>query len=231
MCQLCGANWLFVVATGRSGSTTVLEMLNALPMVYLAGENGGILTAIRKLYNNQIQALISKKTTAGGAWSHAKINNQRVLCAIQKMTKSIMGEFTTKRSPRMIGFKEIRYDYSEDLAFLQRVFPCARFVVNTRRNLKEQAGSAFYETFKNAQSKAKEKTGVLKAWRSKFNPKRTFLLELEDFTTDKFNEMLKWLKVTGCKYTSVAHANNGGYGVDQKGVKMRGYCQFHGYNK
>ena len=48
-CDLCGQRWLFVLATGRSGSTTVLNMLNALPGVYMAGENMNVVGKLRQL--------------------------------------------------------------------------------------------------------------------------------------------------------------------------------------
>ena len=34
----CEAHWILVLSTGRSGSTTILQMLNAVPFIELAGE-------------------------------------------------------------------------------------------------------------------------------------------------------------------------------------------------
>ena len=39
-CNLCEDHrWLFILATGRSGSTSLLEAMNSLPRVRLSGEN------------------------------------------------------------------------------------------------------------------------------------------------------------------------------------------------
>mmetsp|Transcript_8251 Transcript_8251/g.10770 ORF Transcript_8251/g.10770 Transcript_8251/m.10770 type:complete len:149 (-) Transcript_8251:1950-2396(-) len=47
-CDLChDYDWVFILGTGRSGSTTILSMINSIPGFYLAGENG---KAIEILY-------------------------------------------------------------------------------------------------------------------------------------------------------------------------------------
>ena len=43
LCQPCYKRYLFIIATGRSGSTTLLKMFNTLPNVRLSGENYNIL--------------------------------------------------------------------------------------------------------------------------------------------------------------------------------------------
>ena len=43
----CSAqNWLFVVSAGRAGSTTIMNMMNAIPTVLLSGENDGVLNIL-----------------------------------------------------------------------------------------------------------------------------------------------------------------------------------------
>merc|ERR1712083_873332 len=69
------------------------------------------------------------------------ISDNRVLCAMQKYVKTIMGEY--KIQPSVIGFKEIRHYKTRELAFFHKVFPCARYIVNTRRNIKKQHKSEF----------------------------------------------------------------------------------------
>ena len=38
-CNLCSDNWVFILSTGRAGSTSILEALNSLPATRLRGEN------------------------------------------------------------------------------------------------------------------------------------------------------------------------------------------------
>ena len=50
-CNLCERPYLFVVSVGgRTGSTSVLNMLNAIPHIRLAGENGGQIDLLTSLY-------------------------------------------------------------------------------------------------------------------------------------------------------------------------------------
>ena len=49
-CDLCEGRHVFVLGTGRSGSTTILEALNSLPGVALSGENHASLEAAEELF-------------------------------------------------------------------------------------------------------------------------------------------------------------------------------------
>jgi hypothetical protein len=44
-------DWLVILATGRSGSTTIESMLNAVPQVHLTGENGGVMEELEAAYS------------------------------------------------------------------------------------------------------------------------------------------------------------------------------------
>lgn len=46
--------WLFVLSTGRSGSTTILNMLNAIPQIKLSGENGNLLPMLNNALEHSI---------------------------------------------------------------------------------------------------------------------------------------------------------------------------------
>ena len=53
-CDLCDRRFVFVIATGRSGSTSVLETINSLPGVHLRGENGASLLGAMDLYKRSL---------------------------------------------------------------------------------------------------------------------------------------------------------------------------------
>eukprot|EP00965_Chrysotila_dentata_P248984 6208648-Pleurochrysis_carterae.AAC.1 len=47
MCDLCAHRWLFVVSTGgRTGSTTLVDMLSSHPKIHLAGEDAHFLRTV-----------------------------------------------------------------------------------------------------------------------------------------------------------------------------------------
>ena len=56
-CSVCEDDWVIVVGTGRSGSTTVLEMLNSIPGVLINGEHNGQLWALLSALNHATRGL------------------------------------------------------------------------------------------------------------------------------------------------------------------------------
>ncbi|EGB04582.1 hypothetical protein AURANDRAFT_72486 [Aureococcus anophagefferens] len=67
----CERNWLFQVSTGRSGSTSLMAMLNDLPNVYIAGENDGLFESLYALHKSSIRTeRESKNGVYHGAWWH-----------------------------------------------------------------------------------------------------------------------------------------------------------------
>jgi hypothetical protein len=61
---LCQQQFTLILATGRSGSTTTLEMLNQLPGYGLTGEHDGILNTMFTLY----EQFKFSRNRSGNAW-------------------------------------------------------------------------------------------------------------------------------------------------------------------
>uniref|UniRef100_A0A7S1AQZ2 Protein-tyrosine sulfotransferase n=1 Tax=Noctiluca scintillans TaxID=2966 RepID=A0A7S1AQZ2_NOCSC len=221
-CDICKGKfkWQFIVGTGRSGTTTTLMMIDAIPGYYLTGENDNLVNNLQQIYVD----MMSRKAPVEGAFRRdGVIPEHRVLCGMQEMVKLSLGEFDEEHVTT-IGFKEIRFKTEEDLAFLQKLFPCAKFIVVTRRNPSDAVGSGWWNE-KNIDDMMKN-SRVLQAWQSSHEP-IAFPLQLEDFSVERFNEMLKWLGVSGCEYTDVGHSNKGGYSDGRDTVKMNGTCVSH----
>ena len=76
---------MIILAEGRSGSTTLIDMLDRLPNIRMAGENNGEL--IKQL--DAIDTLQMKGTTfeydkpRGNAWKHNPIPKQSFACPVQ----------------------------------------------------------------------------------------------------------------------------------------------------
>lgn len=200
---LCHGNqsWLFILGTGRSGSTTALEMVDAIPGFQLAGENNGIMNTLLDLYHS---FQVTNAHGQGGAWSHGEISENRLLCRMQKFVKTMIGKFD-EETTKVIGFKEIRHHKHDVLAFFKKVFPGARLLINTRKDLDEQHLSGTWHTSVEALENHTLELDLFQ----KQNPADTFKLLLEEYSKDLFNGMLRFLGVTGCSYAWVAHANNG----------------------
>lgn len=78
-CDLSAKQWLFVVSPGgRTGSTTVLDMINAHPAFGLAGENGGQLQQAMELFKTAAEQ--PAKFSAGDAWGRGAVDPYNLLC-------------------------------------------------------------------------------------------------------------------------------------------------------
>jgi hypothetical protein len=127
--------YVFVMTYGRSGSTLVQGLLNAIPGYLIRGENHNVMRSLFEFHRRGV----ADSTRPGGRrvtqpWFGARgfpaeksIENIRAL-ALQTILRP--GPRT-----RVTGYKEIRWpaaDLADYVAFLREVFPGARFVVNTR---------------------------------------------------------------------------------------------------
>ena len=125
---LCARKFLFVVATGRSGSTTVMDMLNGVPGIFISGENFGEMGLLRQLYNERAQTRKEMIRITGQfpATTNQADNNDTIvdhaeLLAIQAWIweANLPPPSLVTPQPDIVGFKEIRWT-AEDVAFAQR---------------------------------------------------------------------------------------------------------------
>jgi len=221
-CSLCNTDqkWLFIAATGRSGSTTTLNMLQNIPGIHLAGENHGAVADLLKLYDKAIQ-LHKSGSIVHGSWGHGPISERTVLCALQDYVKALIGK-PTQADPKRIGFKDIIWE-EETLDFMLKLFPCAQIVTQTRRNLTQQSQSEFWGEKPEAIQELQRATSLLEAWQRNHTDV-AFHMHLEDFSPDRFNALLRWLGVQGCQFKSVCHANLNGYHDASSDVQVDGTC-------
>lgn len=201
--------YLFILSTGRTGSTSVLDMVNAIPGYFLAGENGGILSAFRDLGKKMNQ---SEPWQGSAAWQSGTKDLALRTCALQAYTQAIIG--AEANQAHTIGFKEIRHTSPEELDAFLEIFPRSRYIINIRKDVAAQCKSGFFgqrseESVKGCPKDIAEKNHNLMTWGS-LHSDRVFLLPLEDFTVAKFDEMLHWLGEGRCKYNNVIHANDAG---------------------
>jgi hypothetical protein len=128
---------VFIVTYGRSGSTLLMGILNSSPGWLLRGENRD---AVHHLYTFH-RTMARESTRRRGAsqspthpfFGIAGFPRKRSL----RMLGNVVTETVLRPEPdtRVTGFKEIRWNHDDAelyVAWLVRVFPGARFVVNTR---------------------------------------------------------------------------------------------------
>jgi hypothetical protein len=130
--------FLFVVTYGRSGSTLLMGVLNSIPGFLVRGENWDALHHLFRFHQTLEEG--SRR------WDRARLRQrthpffgagdfpeQRSLQRIRELVVDTV--LRPREDTRVTGFKEIRWyrdDVDEYVGWLRRVFPGARFVVNTR---------------------------------------------------------------------------------------------------
>lgn len=211
-CDLCEQTWVFVVATGRSGSTTVMEMLNEIPGFRIGGENNGAASHMYELFQTYFDQIAIKcgPGACTEAWYTPDVKKKDLLCALQQFARALVGRYPD--DTKVLGWKEFRWKSKQEMDFMRLLFPCAKFVINIRKDTVAEANSAFMKDGATTPAVLDAANKMLTDWAAQQAESTTFELPLEQFSVGRFNKLLGWLDITGCTYTTVLHANaNNGY--------------------
>lgn len=214
-CDLCSDQWILVIANGRSGSTTIVDMLNELPDVYVAGErttrgsNEDIVSALHSYYTYAT----TSNERQGPHQTLNKVEEHAALCASQAAFREAIGAYPN--STRAIGFKTLRASSANQLKWLLRVFPCARFVLNFRRDVASEFSSKKF--FKKEGTTMKQLSIQARTLEHlSFISQRALAFPLEDFSVHRFNELRRFLgDKSQCEYFRVKHSNDGSFSSDK----------------
>jgi len=215
--NLCSQAWLFVVSIGgRTGSTTVLNMLDAHPLIELAGENHGQINAALTMWE---EAAAHYPAGDSKALARGPVQPLNLLCSLQEWFSSVTAyeppanDGSVAGANVIRGYKDIEWT-PESIELLDLVFPCNRKVFNVREDAAAQeASQAALNHFNNAYSD--NETEVSQFARTLYEhdqqtqPWKSFWLPLADsgFNASQFNQLYEWLGEDGCKFTDVIHAN------------------------
>lgn len=137
-------NRLFVVTYGRSGSTLLQGLLNAIPGYRIYGENGGFLTKLHGAYEALVDANRHLAKPLNDNQRHPWFGSSRYDRSTLNTQFHDFAEEILFRNPaapdvRVFGFKEIRYhDLGQEkleafLGFLRQIYPSSVIIFNTRR--------------------------------------------------------------------------------------------------
>ena len=177
---------VFVFATGRSGSTTVMRMLNTIPGAHICGETMGALGFLSAFYEalektrahgDSVYPLnISAKLWAPGefpAWSNS-FKLQDVLRDSRVLVRNL---FRRDARDTMWGSKDIRHHCGHS-RLLKLLFPHVRIIYPYRQSIEKQKLSAWYSGDQSAATTlAKENADLIKCHQA--NRDWTFLSNLE----------------------------------------------------
>lgn len=200
---------LFVVTYGRSGSTVLINLLNAIAGYCIRGENGGVMAHMAKAAHT-LQAMHTEKNHPGNIGPNRPWHG---IDQVQPETfaRSLAYEFTQSvlvppEGTRVTGFKEIRHTpshMSDDefdilMRFMSENFVNARFLFSTRDAV-EVSKSGWWP-----QSKKHKPSDVLRLiadsntrfekWAERLGD-RAFVIDYADFNgrPEGFTPLLEWL--------------------------------------
>ena len=183
LCSPCNRRYILILATGRSGSTTVLKMINSLPKVRLSGENRNFIGISSPLISNfevtdpdqkgkKVSPLLKQNyDREEGAFMHNAIPPQAMSCPLQQALNTLnpppqavqmndhllsIHEYDkeTIMGCKTIRFHKNKFSVKQAAEYLKEVFPCSRVIVNIRTNVEDQLNS-IQGTFSKATEKGK----------------------------------------------------------------------------
>jgi hypothetical protein len=190
--------YVFVMAYGRSGSTLLQAILNSTPGVLVRGENRALPHFLHQFHKSAL-----KDAAWAGDAARRKVNpffgirDYPAELAISRMRELLLDTvLRPEPGTRMLGFKEIRWyqeDLPEYLAFMQQVFPGARFILNTRR-LEDAARSSWWADRPDAYERLREVEAMMLSAAEGLGS-AVFHLRYDDYVDDPrhLQELFSWL--------------------------------------
>ena len=133
---------VLIVATGRSGSTTVKDVINLAPSTHLCGENFGAIINLVECYDNLVKTAQHIQTRALGRSEWINVFD---IQALSDSIRQIFRQMLKRDGATMWGCKEIRWQGK--LGLLSRfmeLFPRTKIVLNYSTDVASQSKSAWY---------------------------------------------------------------------------------------
>lgn len=235
LCQPCRRRFLIVMATGRSASTTLTFMLDALPGVRMSGENNDELKAIRNMMDNVLlEDRFTRIVDRQSAWGHNPMPPGATACVGQHMIEAINPPLTDVHgivleddTNTIVGFKTIRFleglqkgkDIRSFVTWVQENFPCTRFIVNVPSSEKEQFSSQMKywknQTVTDERLRAlHEQNERLRELVTLIGKDQAYLLDSSKWTKniDHLNQAVEWLGFhKSCHFQELLELNTKGY--------------------
>ena len=196
-----------------------MAMLNQLPDVYIAGENAGMIGGLYNLYQKRLISIAEsteeyKNAPKVGPWWHHPIKEDLMDNIIRAYVAASIGlSASFSRSSSLVGFKDIHFEIPH-LDYLLTLFPCAKVIVNVRRDVAAQHESHFQK--RTTIKKLVERNARYKEWADRHSD-RVFQIALEDFNAENMTKLANWLGFDHCRYLGVVHTN-GGRAEEARGV-------------
>jgi len=155
---------VLICATGRSGSTTLMRIINTIPNSNICGENYGAINSLLEFYRRIKDSTINNIHGHYNPTSYDEIIKQNIKPSwynsykypqiVQLIQMTIINMFKNNSNTNIWGFKEIRYD-SGNINYIKdfkELFPQTKVVIHFRENIQTQSKSGWFKKDKDAVS-------------------------------------------------------------------------------
>lgn len=164
---------VLICATGRSGSTTMMRILNTIPNSNICGENFAAINALLEFYKRIKDTTINYipghftpftydyliKKNIKPSWYNSYNYNQM----IQMIKIMIINMFKNNSNTNIWGFKEIRYTSGniKYIKYFKELFPQTKVIIQIRENISAQSKSGWFKDDNNSEKYLKINTKEL----------------------------------------------------------------------
>ncbi len=135
---------VFIVTYGRSGSTLLQGLLNAIPGYRIYGENAGFMFKLQDSYEALLLAhkhlANPKNDNESQPWfGSSRFDSESVTREFRKFVNTMLFRPHLDPSHKVFGFKEIRFNNMQHenidkyIQFIRRLFPETAIIFNTRK--------------------------------------------------------------------------------------------------
>jgi hypothetical protein len=151
-CAPGGPLAVFVVATGRSGSTSLLRLFRNISGSDFLGENDGVVSAVHDLdarlalYRREVLSYSLVSNHAPWVFNAAAVREE-YLEAYRRLVHAALN-WRAGPSIRLVGFKDVHWRFHDNLTdvdFLFELFPCAKVILNYRKDAESQSRSGMWK--------------------------------------------------------------------------------------
>jgi len=229
-CEPCKRRFLFILAQGRSGSTTLKNMVNLLPGVRLSGETGSLIESMQQLYHG----IRNERSFERGAedfrnsWGHNAYDPYYLSCPAQNMLEALNppSSIDDDDSSTIIGIKEIKIRTDATMKFLIDHFPCSRFIFNVRSDEKGSLSAA--NNFGSLDNLRSSIPRLFQKYHKILGTHRSYMMDMVKWSTgtNHFNDLATWLGFEKCVYSGLLHDHFSGYHLDNNVINVGDECRY-----
>jgi len=153
---------VLLCCTGRSGSTTLQQIINSIPNSNICGENYGAINSLLLFYKKLKQTTFLQVPGNKNPLSYDELLQKSIkpawynsynLIEIQNLIKKqIIKMFKNSDTTILWGFKEIRYENKniELLREFKELFPNVKVIIHIREDIETQSKSSWFKEDPNA---------------------------------------------------------------------------------